>query len=49
MRIVETSPDRISPRRADSECMIGFWRNKRRHLTLTIEKRRRVVPFRRIV
>lgn len=49
MRMVDTSPDRISLRRPDSDFMIGFWRRSRRHLTRTIEKRRRVVDFRRIV
>lgn len=49
MRMVDTSPDRISLRRNDSEWIICFWRSRRKHLTLTIEKRRRVVAFRRIV
>lgn len=48
MRIVETSPDRISERRAASECMIGRWRKSRRHLTRMTVKRRRIVALRRI-
>lgn len=49
MRIVETSPDRISDRRADSDFIFGLWRRRRRHLTRMIENLRRVVAFRRIV